>query len=146
LKGSAVILLFSIGTLAAAGGELYVYEPRIGTGGGESFGGAFRVNGHVPVISGIAGGGPFSLQAHSSGIGIVLQNPEAPFLRLAQGEKQFLLSWRATTSAFSVETTADLRSPVRWNLLSVSVTTANGTNTVALPIAPGQSFFRLQRQ
>lgn len=69
-----------------------------------------------------------------------------PSLRIVRAEANVSISWAGSSSGgFQLESTGALGSGEAWTPVAAEVTSANGTNTVTLPLAPGNQFFRLRK-
>lgn|GEM_PF-967881 len=69
----------------------------------------------------------------------------SPRLSVVRSGANVLLRWPAAATNFVPEAKASLNPATTWSSVSNPVMTANGTNSVSVPIASGNRFFRLGR-
>lgn len=70
----------------------------------------------------------------------------APRLRIVRTGENISISWAVSQSGdFQLESTGALGSGEAWTSVAGQVTSANGTNSVTVPVAAGNQFFRLNK-
>lgn len=69
----------------------------------------------------------------------------SPRLLIARSGANVLLRWPAAATNFTLEAKASLNPGTTWSSVPNQVMTANGTNSVSVPITTGNRFFRLRR-
>jgi hypothetical protein len=118
----------------------------IGSGGGTSSGGSYRLSGSLGQLeaSGRMNGGSYSL---TGGFWVIdfQQTPGAPTLSLniSQVNNLVSVSWQ-NVSGWSLQQNPDAGT-TNWTVNS-SWTTSNGTNYLNLISPPGKMFYRLMKQ
>lgn len=69
----------------------------------------------------------------------------SPRLFMARSGANVLMRWPASATNYALEAKSSLNPAMTWSPVSNPVMTANGTNSVSVPIASGNRFFRLRR-
>jgi hypothetical protein len=117
---------------------------KIAGGGGTSSGGNYSLSGTIgqPDAGQMSGGG-YSLTGGFWSIIAAIQLPNSPVLSLTRSNAFVVISWPATPG-FTLQSSANLAAPTVWSVVTQQVSTANGTNSVSIPITGGNQFFRLQ--
>jgi hypothetical protein len=77
--------------------------------------------------------------------GIAIATTVTPSLSTAVTTQGLVLSWPVPTQAFTLESAPNLVSGP-WTTVANTVTTANGTNSVTVPMSQSAQFFRLHKQ
>lgn len=78
----------------------------------------------------------------SADVGKTSSTPE---LSIRQSAGNVIVSWPSTASSFQLQSNSDLASSAGWSVVSLPVTTSNGTNSVVVPISGSTQFFRLKQ-
>jgi len=73
-----------------------------------------------------------------------MSTPEGPTLSVARVGGSVVISWADTFTGFTLETTTSLAVPALWAPVGVAPVQGGGSYTVTVPIAGGDSFFRLK--
>ena len=69
----------------------------------------------------------------------------SPRLFIARSGANVLIRWPAAATNYALEAKPSLNPATTWSSVSNPVMTANGTNSVSVPITAGNRFFRLRR-
>lgn len=115
-------------------------------GGGTSAGGTYQVTGTIgqPAAGGPLTGGSYSLTGGFWSLLSVVETPGLPSLTIRHAGSTVLVSW-PNTGAYVVQQNTNLAVAAGWVASGYPVTTANGTNSIALSPPVGRLFFRLAR-
>ena len=143
-----VLAIFSISPLAAQ--EFGVDWFAIDGGGGTSTGGEYSVSGSIgQVDAGNTFGGDFAVIGGFWSIVTVVESAATPSLRVSLAEGRVIIAWPENGNADFVleETTAlsNFSGSTPWTAVHVTPEASNGTNSVSLPPAAGNHFYRLHK-
>ncbi|HEU0010578.1 MAG TPA: sialidase family protein [Verrucomicrobiae bacterium] len=69
----------------------------------------------------------------------------SPRLVIARSGANVLIRWPAAATNYALEAKSSLNPAMTWSSVSSPVMTANGTNSVSVPISSGNRFFRLRQ-
>jgi hypothetical protein len=72
--------------------------------------------------------------------------PAPPTLFIARAGNNVILSWSTNAAGFGLESKSSLASPGSWSPVSSTFATVNGFIYVTNGIAPGNNFYRLEKQ
>jgi len=118
-------------------------------GGGASNGGDFALSGTIgqPDAGGDLLGGDFAITGGFWSIATTVETPDAPSLTLSLAASTLTVAWPSNGSAgFALEETgALLNLSTTWNTVNITPQSANGTNSVSLPLVAGTRFYRLYK-
>lgn len=126
-------------------GQYSVDWYKIAGGGGSSAGGQYSLTGTIGQhdASGMMTGGVYSITGGFWSLIGAVQTPGAPNLAIAVSPGgNVVVSW-PNTGSYTLQQTSTLGAPNAWTPSQLSVTTANGTNSVSLSSPAGNLFFRL---
>ena len=73
------------------------------------------------------------------------QNPPPPPLNVTTNAVNAIFTWVAPPNRFFLENTLDIGQPDSWLFVSLPVAHNNGVNTITIPIAQFEGFYRLTR-
>lgn len=141
------ILLLSALVLPLAGvAQVYsISWHKIAGGGGTSSGGSFQVSGTVGQSD--AGspmsGGSYSVTGGFWSLIAAVQSTGMPLLTITQSGANVTVSW-ANTGTFTLQSSGSLASGA-WTNSNLTISTANGTNSVTVSPLRGSLFFRLMQ-
>ncbi|MEO7299251.1 MAG: autotransporter-associated beta strand repeat-containing protein [Verrucomicrobiota bacterium] len=80
------------------------------------------------------------------GTGIVTVGAKPPTLTITLAAPNVIISWPTNNSAgFTLEKTANLNSPITWSPVTQPVIVSGSNNTVTVPVAAGNVFYRLRK-
>jgi hypothetical protein len=141
----ALLLLLTLGTVAANAQNYAIDWYTIDGGGGTSTGGLYSVSGTIgQPDAGVMSGGNYSLAGGFWGLIAAVQTPGAPFLRIAvTSSNTVLIAWPAPSTGFSLQQNGALNTS---NWLSVTNVPAmvGGENQVIVSPPIGKNFYRLK--
>ena len=140
-------LLTSACCLCAAAQSYTIGWYKITGGGGTSTGATYSVSGTIGQAD--AGdamtGGSYSLTGGFWSLISVVQTAGLPDLIITHSGSSVTVSWPATGS-YTLQQTANLAAGNGgWAASGYAITTANGTNSIAISAPAGNLFFRLSR-
>jgi hypothetical protein len=117
---------------------------KVSGGGGTATGGVYALNGTLgqPDAGAMSGGG-YSLVGGFWSVTVPVQQPGAPLLAILRSGPNAILSWSASATGYTLESTGNLSIPNGWSVVSPAPTSTNGFNYVTNPIIPGKTFYRL---
>jgi hypothetical protein len=117
---------------------------KIAGGGGTSTNSGYSLSGTIgQVDAGTMSGGGYTLNGGFWGIYAAVQTPGSPLLTVLRSGADVLISWPATNTGFVLQETPAMGASPAWSNVGITTNTANGTNTVTVPITSGNLFFRL---
>ena len=148
MKGRLLAGIFSLAlTIATAQAQYTIDWSKVAGGGGmNSTGGVYSLSGTIgqPDAGQAMTGGSYSLVGGFWSFLAALQTPNAPYLVLQlTATNTAILSWSNSTVTFILQQTPDVATP-SWSTVTNAPILLNGTNNVAVPVAPGNQFFRLK--
>jgi hypothetical protein len=73
------------------------------------------------------------------------QSPLQPQLSIRLEATNAVLSWPTTFSGYSLQASPDLGQPAAWAAVSQTIMVTNGLNTVTVPAALTNQFYRLRK-
>ena len=119
---------------------------KISGGGGASTGTIYQVTGTIgqPDASSAMSGGPYSVTGGFWSLIAVVQTAGLPNLSIGHSGNSVFVSWPNTASS-TLQTNNNLASASGWNSYGGMVSTANGTNSIAISPPTGTLFFRLAK-
>ena len=125
-------------------GQFIVDWFTLDSGGGTSTGGAYAVSGTIgQPDAGHLTGSNFTLE---SGFWSVLQDSDAPWLRIRLSGASVVLSWPSPSTSFQLQQTSALKGPATaWTDLTQTPALVNGNKEVTLLVAPDNGYFRLRK-
>jgi hypothetical protein len=147
LLGGIILLPLVIGR-SAEGQDYTVNWHKIAGGGGSSSGtnggNPFSVTGTVgqPDAGVALSGGSFSLSGGFWSFISPVQTTGAPALVITHSGQGVIISW-PDLGAYTLQQNTTLANPAGWTASNYAITTANGTNSISIPPARGNVFFRL---
>jgi hypothetical protein len=113
-------------------------------GGGSSTDGVYSLTGTIGQSSaGRLSGGNYTLEGGFWGLIATVQTPGAPRLSIQAANSKFILSWTNSGPAFTLQQNPNLNVAGGWSNVSQALVLTNGLNTVTVPNAGGNQFFRL---
>ncbi len=139
--GVSVVFLGSVATRAQS---FAVDHYTFSGGGGVSTNGDYVVAGTIGQPgAAMLTGGDYILQSGFWSLELAVQTPGAPYLSVKRVGANVEISWPAGTIGFSLEATGSLVGTINWSGVGQTPAIVDGQNVVALPVQPGQRFFRL---
>jgi len=87
-------------------------------------------------------GGSFSLSGGFWSFISPVQTTGAPALVITHSGQGVIISW-PDLGAYTLQQNTTLANPAGWTASNYAITTANGTNSISIPPARGNVFFRL---
>jgi hypothetical protein len=119
----------------------------VAAGGGESGGGDFQLRATVGQSdAGNLAGGTFEMAGGFWSITRALEAPGAPTLNITLDQSSVMISWPASGGAgFALEETATLPASGSWNAINTAPQVHNGINSLRLPLATGNRYYRLRK-
>ena len=117
---------------------------NISGGGGTSTGGVYAVTGTIGQSeTGMAmSGGNYSLTGGFWSLIAAVQTPGLPNLTITYSGTNVIVSW-PNTGSYTLQQNSNLAVPGGWTTSSYTITTTNGTNSIAVTSPTGNLFFRL---
>ena len=147
MKTFYLTLFALLGLLPAAQAQYSLTWNKIAGGGGTSSGGNYQVNGTIgqPDASGALAGGGYSLTGGFWSLISSVPAAGVPSLVITPGgANTVIVSWPATGS-YTLQQNGNLTGG-SWTTSGYTVTTINGTNSIAIMPPAGNLFFRLVGQ
>ena len=140
----AFCLLISGFCLRAWGQSYSIDWFKISGGGGTSIGGVYSVSGTIgqPDASGAMSGGQYSLTGGFWSLISVVQTAGLPNLVISYSGNSVIVSW-PNTGSYTLLQNNNLAVPGSWLPSGYSISTSNGTNSIAITPPTGNLFFRL---
>ena len=120
----------------------------LASGGGNSSGGDFELSATLgQPAAGDMAGVDFAISGGFWSIVAVVETPVDLALNVRLAGGNVVMSWLQNRSAgFALEETAALaNSTTTWTAVNVAPQASNGTNSVQLPLASGNRFYRLHK-
>jgi len=120
----------------------------VAAGGGESSGGDFELSATIgQPAAGDMSGVDFAISGGFWSIVTIVETPVDLALHVNLAGGNVVMSWLQNGSAgFALEETAALaNSTTTWIAVNVAPQASNGTNSVQLPLASGNRFYRLHK-
>jgi len=118
-------------------------------GGGNSSGGDFELSATIGLSdadTSTPSGGDFAFTGGFWSIVAAVETPNSPTLSVSLDQGSVIISWPETGSAsFSLEETGALGDPNSWGTVNAASQPSNGTQSVRLPLAAGNHFYRLHK-
>jgi hypothetical protein len=140
----ATIVLTVITAFSASAQSYTINWYKIAGGGGTSTNGQYFVSGTIGQqdAGGPMTGGGYSLTGGFWSLIAVVQTPGLPKLTITfVGPHSVVVSW-PNTGSYTLQQNANLASTT-WATSGYTVSTANGTNSIAITSPAGNLFFRL---
>ena len=140
---SIPLLLVAVGALA----QPYSIDwSKVAGGGGTSTGGVYSVSGTVGQhdAGGPMSGGNYSLTGGFWSLISVLQTAGLPNLTVTSAGNSVIVSW-PNTGSYTLQQNSNVAAPAGWVTSGYSISSSNGTNSIAITPPTGNLFFRLAR-
>lgn len=141
------LLLVALAASSAAAQTYSIDWYKVSGGGGTSTGGTYSVSGTIGQhdAGGPVSGGNYSLTGGFWSLISVVQTPGLPNLTITQSGNSVKVSW-PNTGSYTLQQTANLAAGIGgWVTSGYTITTTNGTNSIAITPPTGNLFFRLKQ-
>lgn len=131
--------------LAGFGQSYSINWYKISGGGGTSSGGTYSVAGTIgqPDAGGQMSGGTYSLTGGFWSLIALVQTAGLPNLTIGHSGGSVIVSW-PNTGTYTLQSIGNLAIG-GWTNSNLTITTANGTNSVTITPPSGNLFFRLKQ-
>jgi hypothetical protein len=142
-----LIILAVFATNIHAGAQSYAVDWFSLAPGGLSSNAVYSVRGLIAQTDGrIMAGGRYGVVSGFAGVTTIVQEPGAPTLYISRSGTNALISWSAGFTGFVLQRNdSTTLSTGSWIDASLPVITANGTNTVTVPLTTSYAVYRLKR-
>ena len=140
-RHSIPLLLVAVGALA----QPYSIDwSKVAGGGGTSTGGVYSVSGTVGQhdAGGPMSGGNYSLTGGFWSLISVVQTAGLPNLTITSAGNSVIVSW-PNTGSYTLQQNSNVAAPAGWVTSGYSISSSNGTNSIAITPPAGNLFFRL---